>query len=310
MKESNFVSIVVYIHNDEKYINDFLSIVYEQINRNFDLYEFIFINDYSLDNSIKMIKDFFSGKDACSISIVNLCYYHGIQSAMKSGVDLSIGDYVYEFDNVYSMYKPEIVMEVYRECQNGYDIVAASENKKMNFSRRVFYNTFNKYSTLPGKIEPEFFRIYSRRTLNRINDSNEFIIYRRAVYASVGLKKKNIYFNETKKIKNEKIKYSKKSNRITVFNALLLFTSFPRVICNKLMVLFGGLSLIFGILSVVSFFLWKNIFLYFLISFYGTLICFIISLLMSFVLVYLQIVSTYTISNVSYNFESIEKISK
>ena len=200
IKDNNFISVVVYLHNDEKYLLKFINDCYSMISSKFKLYEFVFINDFCVDSSIKIVENFFDNIDNCTVSIVNLSYYHGLQTAMKAGVDLSIGDYIYEFDNVYSLYDKNMILDAFDESQKGFDIVAVSENKKPRLKVRLFYHIFNKYSFLPSKIESEHFRIYSRRTLNRIDDSNPFVIYRRAVYVSSGLKKTNLYFDSNYKI--------------------------------------------------------------------------------------------------------------
>lgn len=310
MKDNNFISVVVYLHNDEKYIKKFLDSCYVVIVNKFKLFEFVFVNDFCNDCTINVIEDYFKNIENCTVSIVNLSYYHGIQTAMKAGVDLSIGDYIYEFDNVYSIYDSKLILDVYNESQNGYDIVAASEKKKSKFKVRLFYYIFNKYSFLPTKIEAENFRLYSRRTLNRIDDANPFVIYRRAIYASSGLKKKNIYFDSKEKIKSKKENNVLKTKVNTGIQSLLLLTRFPSVLCNYLLIFFGLIAIsmisLFG-LSLHYFDSLSNAFLILVcLSIFFSILLLLFKVFMS----YFRMLSSYTISKPSYNFESIKKISR
>lgn len=56
-KEKNFVSAVVYVHNNENKIEGFLKAINEVLKENFKEYEIICVNDGSIDNSEKIIKN-------------------------------------------------------------------------------------------------------------------------------------------------------------------------------------------------------------------------------------------------------------
>lgn len=306
--ENSYISAVVYLHNDEEFITDFLDNVFSMFKNNFMSYEFVFVNDYCEDSTIELIRSFFKNKTDENVSIVNLCYYHGLQNAMKAGVDLCIGDYIYEFDNVFPMYDPSVIFQLFKESQQGFDIVAASENKKPPFLKNIFYKLFNKYSIIPGHIEPEFFRLYSRRTLNRMNEINQFVVYRRAIYATTGLKKKNVYFNCSRKIDIKKAHISRKTKKETAFNALLLFTFFPRKLCKWVIMISSFLMLSSSIFLVLSLLLWQSLVIASTVVFVSSILLLAISCLFAFVIAYLQVVASYTVSKISYNFESVEKI--
>ena len=60
------------------------------------------------------------------VNVVHMSFFQGLESAMNAGRDIAIGDFVYEFDDIFVDYEPELIMEVYREMLCGNDIVAAS----------------------------------------------------------------------------------------------------------------------------------------------------------------------------------------
>ncbi len=55
-KEKNFISAVVYVHNNEKEIGNFLEKLNSKLSENFEKYEIICVNDKSTDDSVEEIK--------------------------------------------------------------------------------------------------------------------------------------------------------------------------------------------------------------------------------------------------------------
>ena len=114
-KEKNFISAVVYVHNNEDKIEYFLEKLDYILNENFEKYEIICVNDASTDKSIEYIKKVTSKMSNTMMSIINMSYYQGIELSMNAGIDLAIGDFVYEFDNIFIDYDLKVIMDVYRK---------------------------------------------------------------------------------------------------------------------------------------------------------------------------------------------------
>uniref|UniRef100_UPI00325FE826 hypothetical protein n=1 Tax=Clostridium sp. NkU-1 TaxID=1095009 RepID=UPI00325FE826 len=57
---------------------------------------------------------------------------------MNAGVDLAIGDFIYEFDNLLVEYDQDLIWKVYQRSLQGYDIVSAASGEKMD----VFFYDF------------------------------------------------------------------------------------------------------------------------------------------------------------------------
>lgn len=195
MKEKNFVSAVVYVHNAENRIEKFLRSLIQLLEDNFEHAEIICVNDASLDGSIEKIKSASQAAEDMNITVVNLSYFHGLEIAMNAGMDLAIGDYVFEFDNTVMDYDISEIIKVYRKALEGFDIVSASADKKAKFSSRLFYYIYQKFAVNPtSQMRTESFRILSRRVLNRIAHMNKTIPYRKAVYAYSGLKTEHMVY--------------------------------------------------------------------------------------------------------------------
>ena len=202
-REKNFISAVVYVHNAENRIEPFLNAIIMTLEENFEHSEIICVNDCSDDSSVQAIKRCSEKAVNTSVSLINMSFFHGLELAMDAGMDLAIGDFVYEFDNTYLDFDPEMIMKVYRHSLTGYDIVSASPDKKEKLSSRLFYKVFDRFSELSYKMTTESFRILSRRVINRISSMNKAIPYRKAIYAGSGLKTDNLKY-EVKAVRQDK----------------------------------------------------------------------------------------------------------
>lgn len=186
--EKKFISLVVYLHNVEDYLKYFLDMVLSVCEENFENYELVCVDDGCQDNTVGILKKYMEQRQAgAMVNIVHMSFFQGLESAMNAGRDIAIGDFVYEFDDVYVDYEPSVIREVYDKMVAGNDIVAASSKGKMRITSRIFYALYNKTSRGKGKIGQETFRIVSRRAINRIKSMGQYIPYRKAVYRNCGL---------------------------------------------------------------------------------------------------------------------------
>lgn len=225
-KEKNFISTVIYVHNNENEIADFLRLLTDWLNRRFEGYEVICVNDASTDCTVKAIEKFsqnIRGGGKKVINILNMGFYQGMELSMNAGMDLAIGDFVYEFDTVAYSCQEEILEAVYARCLEGYDIVSASPVNVSHFLSNQFYTIYNRYSGAQYKLKTETFRILSRRAINRVCSMSNVLPYRKAVYANCGLKMDVIlYKTATKPSRGD----AEKSMQLHVAeDALILYTN-------------------------------------------------------------------------------------
>lgn len=193
-KEKNFASAIIYVHNDEENIEQFLKTIIEVMENNFEHSEIICVNDFSNDKSLEKIKSISKFASMTSVSVINLSHFHGLEMAMSAGMDLAIGDFVFEFDNTILDFNPEEIMKIYKRSLTGFDIVSASPEKPEAFSSKMFYKVFKTFSNNKYEMSTESFRILSRRVINRISDMNRSVPYRKVIYANAGLKIDNIKY--------------------------------------------------------------------------------------------------------------------
>lgn len=310
IKEKNFVSAVIYVHNAENRIEKFLRTIIEVMEDNFEHSEIICVNDCSEDCSSDVIKKVSALASMTSVSIINMSYFHGVENAMNAGVDLSIGDFVFEFDNTYLDFAPSVIMDIYYRSLQGYDIVSASSNRRERVSSKLFYKVFEKYTDLSYEMTTESFRVLSRRVINRISSMNKTIPYRKAVYANCGLMTDNIKYNKINSIQETLDKREKKFRSGLAVDSLILFTNMGYSFAKTMTVLMMFMSMIMIIYSVVIYATsnpvagWTTTVLFLSIAFFG------LFGILTIIIKYLQLCIDLVFKKKHYSFENIEKLTK
>ena len=219
-KEKNFVSAVIYIHNNEGAILAFLAGLCRVMQANFEKYEIICVDDASTDQSVAKVRDFSSQSDTAMISIIKMSYYQGLEHSMNAGMDLAIGDFVFEFDRIQLDFDFQLIMQIYRHSLTGFDIVNAAPKNGAGFVSKMFYVLYNRYSKQAYKLQTESFRVLSRRGINRVHSLSKTIPYRKAIYANCGLKMDTVYYEPLSK-QDRTVSENRWNMAI---NSLILFT--------------------------------------------------------------------------------------
>ncbi len=218
-KEKNFISAVVYVYNDEKHIVEFVERLYRELELHFLKFEIICVNDCSDDAGMQRLKEKAESLSRGVISIVNMSFHQGLELSMNAGVDLSIGDFIFEFDKVDLSLPMDNLMSVYAKALEGNDIVSLSPRKNNGFWSNAFYNIFNAYSNKNYPLHSESYHLISRRAINRCQSLSKTIPYRKAVYADCGLKVANISSEQATSCTHDEKRFD------TAVDALILFTN-------------------------------------------------------------------------------------
>lgn len=311
-KEKNFVSVVAYLHNAEKEVVPFLDYIVEQLENNFEKCEMIFVNDASQDNSVSVVREYLEEKK-CSFmtNIVTMSNYHGLESAMLAGVDLAIGDFVYEFDSLVLDYPKETFMDVYYESLKGDDIVAAAPEGKTELSATVFYGLYNRFR-ISGKgeqLKRETFRIVSRRAINRVQTLGKFVPYRKVMYQNSGLGYKHVMYKKTNAEAKNFSSREKKNREELAFDTFLMFTNLVQKVSMAISILFFIFAIAVGVYVVCVYFSankpvegWAPMMGFLAAGFSGIFILFTV------LLKYMTVLLEVTFSRKRYLISSIEKI--
>lgn len=251
-KENNFISSVIYIQSHETGILSFLKMLYSVLESNFKKYELICVTNSSDKIIEEQIKSFKSSYEQINISFIRLDDKQGLEECMNAGIDLSIGDFVFEFDSCYIDYPSSLIMDTYKKALEGYDVVSTTPPRKSSrLSSRFFYAIYNMFSNSKN-IMTERFRIISRRAINKVAGYNIIVPYRKAIYVSVGLETCSIPYETTDTISG--ILPNDIQKKSVALDALILFTN----IASKVSLMLSGLMAIFmlctGFYTVIVYF--------------------------------------------------------
>lgn len=219
-KSKAYVSFVIYLSNVFVNESDYLNF-YNHINDSFENFEIIFVNDNLPLKSILDFKKVLIKYYKKSTSIINLSFEHGVEKSMQTGVDLCLGDFIFEIDEINAIHHTTLITDLFNKVLEGNDIVLM-RSKKNKFTSRLFYKIFNTFSKSQYSIGSDYMRILSRRAVNRIKSLSSSIPYRKASYANSGLKTQIIFSNSINSIKS-----SLNKDRSNIGStAIIIFTNF------------------------------------------------------------------------------------
>lgn len=311
-KEKKFISLVVYLHNVEEYIKFFMKSVIPVCEDHFQQFEIVCVDDGCTDGTVEKLKEYLEENQTnAMVNVIHMSFFQGLESAMNAGRDIAIGDFVYEFDDVFVDYEPEMLLKVYEKLLEGSDIVAASSKGKMRITSKLFYSLYNSTSRSDSKIGPETFRIVSRRAINRIKSMGQYIPYRKAVYSNCGLKMSTLYYDSkdvTARVKNKTVASERTALALDSF---IYFTNvlerISMVICGIFLVLTVGM----GIYIITNFFNadkpvegWLSTMGFLALGFFG------VFALLTIILKYLSVMLNLIFKQQRYLVADIEKVVK
>ena len=315
-KEKNFVSCVVYLHNDEAVVGDFLEKISRVMQDNFEKYEIICVNDGCTDGTVEQIHVFLEGAETAGIqtravSLINLSFYQGVETAMNAGGDLAVGDFLIEFDRCCLDFEPELIMRIYRRALEGYDVVSAAPKRGVSFSSRMFYALYNWSSHFRYHIRQERFRIVSRRAVNRVNQMNVYVPYRKAMYMNCGLKTDTVVYENRDVVKKARNREERSNRNGLAVDTLIIFTDvlekFSLLVSTVLLVflvmMFGWI--IYSIFSTVRPVEgWMSLMALMSFGF------FMLSVMLTLIFKYLAVILNMSFRKQRYVVEGVEKLSK
>lgn len=307
-KEKKLISAVVYLYDNQQAIEPFLIKIAEQIRALFEDFEIIVINDCSRDDSLGALRssDALSG---CNVTILNMSIHQGLELCMSAGIDMSMGDFVYEFDDVNIDYDLSQIEASYRKIISGFDVISVCPTTSNSFFSSLFYKVFNRYSKSKHKLRSERFRVLSRRAINRAYSISKSTPYRKALYANSGLNLGIIEYTPQAKLQtitskekslfrnrmaiNALIIYTNLAFNLSVGITLLLFFFTALTACYVLLVFFSGDKPIEG---------WTTTMLVISGSFSG------IFFILAIIIKYLSLLIELVYSKKTYLVESVEKL--
>jgi glycosyltransferase involved in cell wall biosynthesis len=274
MKKIINLSLVLSFRNEEQSINEFYHSLKYLLDINKIIYEFIFVDDDSNDNSKQKILDLINVDK--SIKYIRFSRNFGVGPAIIAGLEHSVGESTIYMDCDLQE-PPELVIQMYNKFKNeGYDVVHTKRILRLGESKFKLFLTFYAYKILELFCRPKIiinsgdFRLLSQKAkLNVLNlkERNPFI---RALSIWIGFKQVIIEYNRLPRkygtthfsLLSSVNPYKELIRGITSFSSLPLYFSF---LFFLLCFLISFLLIFFDIpiIYIICFFLFSLVFLCF-----------------------------------------------
>ena len=204
------ISVVVSCYNEEKA----LPLFYEEMERvrKKDLegiveFEYIFVNDGSKDNTLKIIKEL-NQKDP-KVRYISFSRNFGKEAAMYAGLEAAEGDYVTLMDADLQD-PPALLKQMYDAIKNeGYDSVGTrrvtrkGEPPIRSFFARMFYKIINKMSNIEMVDGARDYRLMKRQVVDSIISLKEYNRYSKGLFSFVGFDTKWIEYENVERVAGE-----------------------------------------------------------------------------------------------------------
>jgi len=246
-KEHNFISAVVYVGGELDQTTAFLQTLNRNLDEHFLQYEIIAVNALGGQSDAAALRELAKGIGK-PLTVVNMSAGQPHEQCMNAGLDIAIGDYVYEFDSAEMAYPSEMIYRAYETSMQGNDIVTVCPKREKG-SSKLFYSIFNRHSGSANRLRTDVFHLVSRRALNRAHAMNENLPYRKAAYAACGLKAAELEFDSAAR------KLATKSDNPAelALDSLILYTNFGyRFSFGFSMLMLVG-TIIMGVYTLVTY---------------------------------------------------------
>lgn len=199
------VSIVIPCYNEEHCIDKLYEELKTYTEKHYE-YEFLFINDGSIDNTKQKILSLKNNLlKNHHIKLINFSKNFGHEAGLLCGLDYAIGDYVI-FMDADLQHPPKMIVDILNEFNNGFNIISLSRktNKDQNFISsffsKSFYHLINKLAkTNFTENASDFFAIDDTVKNFLQNNYREKVRFMRGIVQNIGFKKKILYFDADKR---------------------------------------------------------------------------------------------------------------
>ena len=204
------ISVVVSCYNEEKALPLFYEEMERVRKRDFDGivdFEYIFVNDGSKDNTLKIMKEL-NEKDS-KVRYISFSRNFGKEAAMYAGLEASVGDYVTLMDADLQD-PPALLKQMYDYIKNeGFDSVGTrrvtrkGEPPIRSFFARKFYKIIKKMSDIEMVDGARDYRLMTRQVVDSIISLKEYNRYSKGLFSFVGFDTKWIEYENVERVAGE-----------------------------------------------------------------------------------------------------------
>lgn len=193
-----FLSVVLVLHNQEKYIKKYLEDLIKILDLLVHNYEIIIIDNASTDHSIHLLKALTSANGFSNLQIFGLTKYVDVETASWAGIENAIGDCALVYDP--ALDDMSMIPTLVTSMQDGADVVFLKNNFifPQSIPYKVFNYLFNSFFQFSVGInfsdDVPMFRILNRKLINFISQYPKPALTYRYLPALAGFSKINLFY--------------------------------------------------------------------------------------------------------------------
>lgn len=252
------ISVIVPCYNEEKMIPLFYEEIEKVVKNDFEdtdvEFEYIFVDDGSSDNTLKIIKELHN-QDS-KVKYISFSRNFGKEAAMYAGLEHSKGDYVTLMDADLQD-PPTLLNEMYSYLEQGYDCVGTrrvtrkGEPPIRSFFARMFYRLINKMSKVELVDGARDYRLMTRQMVDAIIEMKEYKRFSKGLFSFVGFQTKWIEYENVNRVAGE-TKWSFWKLFIYAIDGITAFSTAPLVLSAIVGILFCLISFIMIIVIIIK----------------------------------------------------------
>ena len=262
MLKKELISIVVPCYNEEESIPVFYKEI-DKVSKNMNEvnFEYIFIDDGSHDNTLKVLRKL--AKKDKRVRYISFSRNFGKEAGMYAGLEATKGNYAAIMD-VDLQDPPEKLIEMYKTIKKeDYDVVAlyTDTHAGYNFIRKgltkLWYKIFDKLSESNQKAGARDFRLMKRQVVDSILSMKEYNRYTKGIYGYIGFKTKWISYQAPKRVAGTS-KFDLKKLTKYAMEGIISTSTKPLMIATYVGLIFCVISFIAVIVIIVKTILWGD----------------------------------------------------
>ncbi len=224
-------------------------------------YELIFVNDGSVDDSLKILKEFALFDER--IKFVSFSRNFGHQNAVMAGIVHSTGEAIVIIDGDLQD-PPELIPEMYTKYVEGYKVVYAKRKHRLGESvfkkatAKLFYKLLKKITSFNIPVDTGDFRLISREVANHLINMGEGSKFLRGQIAWLGFKQTGVEFERQERTAG-KTKYTFKKMMRLALDGITSFSNFPLQIATFLGFVFSFIAFLIILYALFSKFILNEV---------------------------------------------------
>lgn len=249
------IDIIVPIYNEDKCLHELFNRLISLKNKmsskvNISI---IFVDDGSVDKSVKILKKYCNRNNFCKLIILSRNFGH--QIAVSAGIDHSTADYAAIIDADLQD-PPELIEDMYEHLLMGYDVVYGQRVHRVGetffkkLSAVYFYKTLSFLCNIDIPKDTGDFRIVTKRVIDELRNMREQHRFIRGMVPWIGFKSLPLSYSRHERFAGE-TKYPISKMIAFAKNAIFSFSRKPLIFATKiglyitLIAFFGGLYLLY-----------------------------------------------------------------